>query len=170
MIFQLSMIGTEDEAFVREYEVLYTMTLLDFHQFICEDLRYDPMTMASFFASNERWEKGREFTLMDMGAGDDDLSPIPMERATLGQVLHHNHDRLIYLFDLFGERGLFLELMGTRVSDDDSAYPRVARSEGEPPAQFDLGEVPVPAEESIFESVMDDFYDFEGDDFYEDDF
>ena len=34
-----------------------------------------------------------------------------MEDVTLGQILHHIRDRLIYLFDMFGDRAYYLELM-----------------------------------------------------------
>lgn len=166
MIFQLRMIGSEDEAFVREYELLYTMDLLDFHKFICDDLGYDPMTMASFFRSNDRWERGREFTSMDMGAGADDDAPLPMETVTLGQVLRENRDRLIYTFDPFADRSLFLELMGTLKGQGGVAYPRVTLSAGDPPVQFDAEFESSTG--SIFDDVMDDFYDFEGDELADD--
>ncbi len=163
MIFQLRMIGTEDEAFVREYELSYTMDLLDFHNFICADLEYDPLTMASFFRSNERWEKGREFTSMDMGAGPDDEAPLPMETVTLGQILRENRDRLIYTFDPFSDRSLFLELMGTVKGRQEDVYPRIALSAGDPPKQFDttLGNDGA----SAFDDMMDEFYDFEDEEF-----
>ncbi len=169
MIFQLRMIGSEDEAFVREYELPYTMNLLEFHKFICDDLGYDPMTMASFFCSNERWEKGREFTSTDMGTGPDDEAPLPMESVALGQILRENHDRLIYTFDPFADRSLFLELMGTVKGQEGTAYPRIALSAGDPPAQFDAG-FDSSASGSIFDDAMDDFYDFEGDELADDDF
>lgn len=67
--------------------------------------------MASFFTANERWEKQREFTLLEMG---DDMTGAPelMEHVTLGQIIHNRRDRLIYLFDLLGDRAYYLELTG----------------------------------------------------------
>lgn len=169
MVFQLRMIGTEDEVFLRDYEVPYTMNLLDFDHFICGDLGYDALNMTSFFRSNERWEKEQEFTLMDVG-GEVPGAPVPMEQVTLGQILWENHDRLIYVFDQFGDRCLFLELMGTIKRQDGVEYPRVALSAGDPPRQFELETIASATGDSIFEAAMDDFYDFEGDDLYDDDF
>ena len=48
---------------------------------------------------------------MDMGAGSED-APETMDRVTLGQLIHHHRDRLIYLFDLFGDRAYYLEVDG----------------------------------------------------------
>ena len=102
MVFRFRMLSDENDRFVRDYEVMYDMTLLDFHEFLLEALEYEPC-MASFFTADNRWEKLREFTLMDMGEGGPD-APEAMDQVTLGQVIHHLRDRLIYLFDLFGDR------------------------------------------------------------------
>ena len=38
MVFRFRMLSDENDHFVRDYEVMYDMTLLDFHQFILETL------------------------------------------------------------------------------------------------------------------------------------
>ena len=167
MIFQLRMIYGGDEDFLRDYELPYDCSLLDFHRFICGDLGYDPMNMSSFFRSNERWEQEQEFTLMDMG-GDIEGAPIAMEKVALGQILHQNRDRLIYVFDQLSGRAMFLELMGTVKSVPGVAYPQVSQSEGVPPP--DLLELEDNPDGSLFDEVMDDFLDFEGDELYDDEF
>ena len=110
MVFRFRMLSDENDNFVRDYEVPYDMTLLDFHNFILRSLEYEEC-MASFFTADERWEKLREFTLMDMDDGSEG-APAAMESVTLGQIIHNNRDRLIYLFDMFGDRAYFLELTG----------------------------------------------------------
>ena len=97
------------------------MTLLDFHRFLLESLEYEEC-MTSFFTADERWEKQREFTLMDMGDGSAE-GPEPMERVTLRQIIRNRRDRLIYLFDLFGDRAYYLELTGTFTADPGRARP-----------------------------------------------
>lgn len=65
--------------------------------------------MASFFTADDRWEKLREFTRMDMDDGAED-APLAMEKVTLGQIIHNNRDRLIYLFDIFGDVSILLPI------------------------------------------------------------
>ena len=122
MVFRFRMLSDENDRFVRDYEVLYDMTLLEFHEFLLEALEYEPC-MASFFTADDRWEKLREFTLMDMGDGGED-EPEAMDQVTLGQIIHRLRDRLIYLFDLFNERAYYLELTGAYESDPTGQYPR----------------------------------------------
>lgn len=169
MVFKIRMIGDEDDNFLRDYEVLYSMTLFDFHNFICDDLGYDAGNMTSFFLSNKRWEKLREFTLIDMGENpDDENAPIAMENVTLGQIFHNNNDRLIYTFDIFEDRALFLELMATEKCKDVTDYPIVRLANGEAPDQFDASLSP--SNKSIFDEAMDDYSDFDGDDQYDDEY
>lgn len=169
MIFTLRMLCDEDDNFIRDYKVMYDMSLLDFHYFICEELGYDATNMASFFTSDSRWTKLREFTLLDMGAeglSPDDEPPMPMADVLLGQIMQHNHDRLIYMFDVFEERGMYLELMATTKSEPSEIYPQVAMIHGVAPDQFDIENSVKNA--SIFEEAMDDFSEFEGDEYMDD--
>lgn len=110
MVFRFRMLSDENDHFVRDYEVMYDTTLLEFHNFILDSLEYEPC-MASFFTADDRWEKQREFTLMEMGDGSGE-GPETMESIRLGQIIHNLRDRLIYLFDLFGDRAYYLELTG----------------------------------------------------------
>ena len=111
MVFRFRMLSDENDNFVRDYEAMYDMTLLDFHDFILQALEDEPC-MASVFTADDRWEKQREFTSVEMDDGSGD-APAAMESVTLGQVIHNRRDRLIYLFDMFGDRAYYLELTGT---------------------------------------------------------
>ena len=111
MIFQFRMLCDEDDYFLREYEVPYDMTLAAFRDFINKDLQYRPEELTSFFTADDRWNKLQEFTAMDMGAteSDGELLPQAMDRTLLSQVVRKKRDRLIYQFDVLGDRACFLE-------------------------------------------------------------
>ena len=119
MVFRFRMLSDENDHFVRDYEVLYDTTLLEFHRFILQSLEYEEC-MASFYTADERWEKLREFTLMEMG-DTEEAGPETMESITLGQIIHRHRDRLIYLFDMFGDRAYYLELRGVYEADKGAA-------------------------------------------------
>lgn len=165
MIFKFRALNDENDNFLRDYEIPYDMTLLDFHNYICSDLRYDAQSGASFFLSDTLWTKGQEFTLFEMDE-ESDQGPIPMEKVTLGQIIHKNKDRLIYVFDLFGDRALFMELISTLPQQQEVSYPVTSLSEEEPPHQFD----PSLSEGSMFDDIFEEFGDFEGEESYDDEF
>lgn len=165
MVFQFRMLSDENDNFVRDYEVLYDMSLLEFHEFLLETLEYEEC-MVSFFTADTKWEKLSEFTLMDMGENSED-APRPMDGVTLGQIIHNNRDRLIYQFDMFGDRAYFLELVGAYESEKGARYPREIYAQAEVPDQYDVSAVSR-NDGSIFDEGMDEFNDFEGDDCYDD--
>lgn len=166
MIFQFRMLSDENDNFVRDYEVPHDMTLLEFHQFILCTLEYEEC-MTSFFTANDHWETLREFTLVDMGDGEEN-APEPMETTTLGQIIRKRHDRLIYFFDLLGDRAFFLELVGAFESQEGMHYPCEIYAQEDAPDQYNPAKNPVSGEGSMFDEVMGDFGDFEGRDNYED--
>ena len=168
MIFRFRMLSDENDRFVRDYEVQYDSTLLDFHRFILSSLEYEEC-MASFFTADDRWEKQREFTSIEMG-GDGEEMPAAMEHVTLGQIIHNRRDRLIYLFDLFGDRAYYLELTGTHEAEKGASYPREIYAQAEAPDQYDPSKNRLDDEGSIFDDAMGDFSDFEGDDSYDDEY
>lgn len=172
MILKFRMLSDENDNFIRDYEIPYDITLLDFHHFICKNLSYDPDNMTSFFLSDSQWGKVREFTLFDVGEDEfepeAEQAPVPMESVVIGQVIHKNHDRLIYLFDMFGDRALFLELMATVTAEKDVKYPRVTLSEAEAPNQLDADSSGSGG--SIFDDAMGEFNDFGGDDSFDDEY
>lgn len=171
------MLSDENDAFLREYEMPYDATLLDFNDYICRNLHYDS-DMASFFMSDREWNKGREFTLMDMGFDEDmpaemaDEMPQYMGDVSLGQIMHNNHDRLIYMFDMLAERAFYLELMGADVAQDGVTYPRTTASEAAAPNQYDAA-ADSDDHGSIFDEVMsefDEFGEYESDDYADDEY
>ncbi|MEG1611133.1 MAG: hypothetical protein RRZ83_05835 [Alistipes sp.] len=154
MVFQFRMLSDENDRFVRDYDVLYDMTLLEFHNFILQTLEYEDC-VTSFFTADNRWEKLREFTLIDMDEPGEN-APELMENITLGQVMHKLHDRLIYLFDMFGDRAYYLELMGAYEAEEGAIYPREIYAMEEVPDQYDPSKNVVD-EDSIFDNMMEDF-------------
>ena len=106
---------------------------------------------------------------MDMDDGSEG-APAAMESVTLGQIIHNNRDRLIYLFDMFGDRAYFLELTGAYEMPKDGSYPREIYARADAPDQYDPSKTATAGEGSIFDEVMGEFNDFEGDDNYDDEY
>ncbi len=167
VIVTLRMLSDEDDNFVRDYEVPLDINMLDLHKFINRDLNFDDSTMSSFFVSDKNWERHTELTLIDMGEDNDsEDAPIAMESVSLGQVINQLHDRLIYLFDMFENRAMYLEMTEAKKPDAAREYPYCAFAHGAAPDQFSAEMNPENV--SIFDEAMDDFADFEGDDYYDD--
>lgn len=164
-IYKLLMLSDEDDAFLREYEIPDDITLFDLHQFIGGDLGYDDNGVVSFFMSDTRWNRLAEYTLFDMGEG----GPAPMPDIKLTPILEMPQARLIYLFDIFNDRALYLESLGKIHTVAGTQYPRTSVARGQSPGQYQPRQSGT-GNSSIFDEAMDDFGSFEGDEYYDDEF
>lgn len=136
MIYRFVVLSDEDETFVREFEFLESQSLLDFHNAIQEELEFDRSQIASFYMATDSWEKEEEFTLFDMGAGSS-----TMENAVLEDIIFRKNQKLLYVFDFFNDRALFIEYVGEAKEDPARDYPVCTNSKGLPPKQVTFGGV-----------------------------
>lgn len=136
MVYRFVVLSDEDEAFIREFEFLDSQNLLDFHNALQEELEFDRSQIASFYMATDNWEKEEEFTLFDMGAGSS-----TMENANLEDIIFRKNQKLLYVFDFFNDRALFIEYVGEVKEEDDREYPACTASKGLPPKQVTFGGV-----------------------------
>jgi hypothetical protein len=134
MVYKFVVLSDEDESFVREFEFLDSQTLMDFHNLIQEELEFDKSQMASFYLATDNWEKEEEFTLFDMGTGSS-----TMESAVLEDIIFRKNQKLLYVFDFFNDRALFVEYTGEAKEIEDREYPVCTNSKGVPPKQVVFG-------------------------------
>lgn len=137
MIYLFRIISDEDQDFFRDLVISDKDTFLDFHRTLQENLGYDPTLLASFFITNELWEKQQEITLIDMKE-DTDVKAVTMDSANIEDYISGVHQRMIYLFDFFSERAFFMEMIEQSEETTRKKTPFIGQSEGEPPAQLAL--------------------------------
>lgn len=135
MVYRFRMISNEVKNFVRDIEICSTQNFFDLHKTIQDNLNYDCTLIASFFTTNENWEKEQEFTLFEM-TDDERFSTIPMDKAELKEFIKNPKQRILYIFDFFNERAFFLELMSSADKLPCTGYPRITYSKGIPPKQI----------------------------------
>jgi hypothetical protein len=134
MVYKFVVLSDEDESFVREFEFLDSHTLMDFHNMIQDELEFDKSQMASFYLATDNWEKEEEFTLFDMGTGSS-----TMEVAVLEDIIFRKNQKLLYVFDFFNDRALFVEYTGEIKENPDQEYPSCTNSKSVPPKQVIFG-------------------------------
>jgi len=53
----------EDDSVYRDVAVKHTQTFLDLHHIILKAYEFDNRHQATFYRSNDHWQRGREITL-----------------------------------------------------------------------------------------------------------
>ncbi len=137
MIYLFRIISDEKQDFYRDLVIDGSDTFLDFHSVIQKDLGYDPTQLASFFITNDRWEKQQEITLIDM-MQDPSVPAVTMEQVTLDEHISGESQRMIYVFDFFSERAFFIELLEASDQTSPRETPFIGHAQGDPPRQLSL--------------------------------
>ncbi len=140
MVYKFRLISDEVKDFVRDIEILSEQTFYDLHSTMVEDFHYDRSQLASFFLTNGEWEKLQEFTLFDMSEDRKHHTSL-MDKCTLKNYIDLPRQRMLYIFDIFNERLIFIELTETIQTPDSGHYPRITYSEGHPPRQILPGSI-----------------------------
>lgn len=120
MVYRFRLVSDEEESFLREVQVDSEATFLQLNDFILEGLGYSTKEITSFHICDDDWSMQQEITLMDMGFNSEQDSYL-MESTRLEELVRDKGDKLFYVFDMFNERGFYMELLellpGQRLSE-----------------------------------------------------
>lgn len=109
MIFKFLILSDEADNFKREIKIDADATFLDFYNVILDCTGFSNKEMSSFFLCDDKWRKKQEITLVEMDTYSDEDSYI-MEECVLSDYLEDEKQKLMFVFDYFNERALFIEL------------------------------------------------------------
>ena len=140
MVFLFRIISDENPDFYRDLVAKGTDTFLDFHNTLQKELGYDPTLLASFFITNQQWEKEQEITLIDM-MQEPGVTSYTMDLVTLDEHIGELNQRMLYLFDFFSERAFFIELIEMEEQVSSRQTPFIAHSQGDAPQQLALDQL-----------------------------
>ncbi len=156
MIYYFRVITSESDDFIFEFAINSKTLFSVLHTYIQKELGFDNTMITSFFITDENWNKEIEVTLIDMV--DDDQHMV-MDKVCLEDLIQQKKQRLLYAFDMFAERVLFMEL--TDIKQGPLDKPECLRLEGTPPPQFAGEEFDLAGDENFDDN---DFYSSNDDD------
>lgn len=126
----------EDESVYRDVVVKHNQTFKDLHDVILKSYEFDNKHQATFFRSNDHWQRGREISLAHYEL-DYKVPPLLMEETLISSEIKIPNQRFTYLYDFNRNWNFLVELIN--VSKEENAkiiYPAVSRTEGIAPSQY----------------------------------
>jgi NDP-sugar pyrophosphorylase family protein len=136
MIYLIRIISNEIENFVIEIEIDAEQTFLHLHEIIQNSCGYDPSQLTSFFLADEEWDKGIEVSRIEGSSSVTiNTQQDKKEAIKLKEFIQNKNDKLIYNFDVFSDRNLFLELKSI-VMEKSKNTGVITLSKGEAPNQL----------------------------------
>jgi hypothetical protein len=156
------LLDTEIDVF-RDIEISAEASFEELHRSILKAFGWEPNQMASFYESNEKWDRGREIPLIDI---DEEFGPEKlrtMAEVKLKEVISEPSQKLLYVFDFMLMWCFYVEVEGI-YPDGDLSDPRVVRSVGTPPSQTDKEPVDFRGQDPILAHLPEDDEDEDSED------
>ncbi|MDR1896475.1 MAG: hypothetical protein LBR10_06765 [Prevotellaceae bacterium] len=122
-------IKTVQTNFIREYHIPSEYSLYDFRRFIENDLDFDDSQQGIFFVLSNSGARVESYSLFDMGNG-------AMDTVILEDLINKGKKKMLYTFDCFNDRSLFIDFKGEVEALPRTRYPVVVFRTGDPPGQF----------------------------------
>lgn len=126
----------EDESVYRDIAIKPNQTFLQFHQSILQAFEFDSKHKATFFRSNDNWQRGREI-ILEKDTAPRKAEPLLMVETPIAAAVKDPNQKFIYLYDFAKSWTFLVELIG--ISKDENAkitYPYCVRKEGLAPSQY----------------------------------
>ena len=126
----------EDDSVYRDVVIRHSQSFFDLHEAILKGYEFDGKHEATFYRSNDHWQRGREISLKKYEKPYK-VPPLLMKETTIGSEIKDTNQKFIYVYDFNKNWTFLVELIS--VSKEESSkidYPAMIKSEGIAPSQY----------------------------------
>src|SRR6201992_1635303 len=117
----------EDDSVYRDVAIRHTQNFLQLHQAILKAYEFDNKHQATFYRSNDNWQRGREISLEKYDKPYK-AEPLLMEATTIGSEIRDPNQKFIYTYDFTRNWGFLVELINVAKEENPRLiYPGTVR-------------------------------------------
>jgi hypothetical protein len=126
----------EDDSVYRDVVIRHTQSFFDLHEVILKSFEFDSKHHATFYRSNDHWQRGREISLEKYDKSYK-APPLLMKETTIGSEIKDPNQKFIYVYDFAKNWTFQVELINVSKEENPKvAYPSMIRKEGIAPSQY----------------------------------
>jgi hypothetical protein len=126
----------DDDSVYRDVVVKHVQSFFELHKVILKCFEFDNKHNATFFRSNDKWQRGKEITLEKYDKKYE-AEPLLMNKVTIGSQIRDPNQKFIYVYDFHKNWTFMVELINVNKEEDNKlTYPSCTRSEGIGPSQY----------------------------------
>lgn len=126
----------EDDSVYRDIAIRHKQTFFNLHEAILKAFEFDSKHQATFYRSNDQWQRGREITL-DTYDKPYRAAPLLMKDTSIGSEIRDTNQRFIYTYDFTKGWTFLIELINVSKEENPKlTYPAMVRKEGIAPSQY----------------------------------
>ena len=160
-ILKFRVVVDHEQDIFRDIEIQSEKNFECLHGEIIKAFNFRGDQMASFYMSNDSWEKGQEIGLMDMSFGEES-GPPTMGSALLSDFVIDANQKILYVYDFLKMWIFYLELIEEKQADANVSYPRVTHCFGDAPIEDEKeidDIIPESSQENASKSIQSEIED-----------
>lgn len=126
----------EDDAVYRDIAIKHVQNFKDLHEAVLKAYEFDNKHKATFYRSNDHWQKGREITL-EKYEKEYKAEPLLMEETPVGTEIREPNQKFVFVYDFNKNWTFLVELINVSKEENPKMnYPATVRTEGLAPSQY----------------------------------
>jgi hypothetical protein len=126
----------EDDSVYRDIAIRHSQSFFDMHEVILKAYEFDSKHQATFYRSNDNWQRGREISLEKYDKPYK-AAPLLMKETTIGSEIKDPNQKFIYVYDFTKLWTFLVELINVSKEENPKlTYPAMIRKEGIAPSQY----------------------------------
>ena len=126
----------DDDSIYRDVAIRHTQNFFDLHGCILKSFEFDNKHKATFYRSNDQWQRGREISLEKYDKAYK-VEPLLMSETVMGSEISNPNQKFIYEYDFNKFWHFMVELIQVdKEVDKKLTYPCSVRTEGMAPSQY----------------------------------
>ena len=135
-IYKFRVLIEGEDTIFRDVEIEGEQNFEILHQIILKAFGFDNSQMASFYVSDDDWNKGQEIALFDMSIQENEGEEVlTMGSTTINSIIDKVGQHLIYIYDFLNMWNFFIELIEVKEKETEKQYPVITHTEGKAPQQ-----------------------------------
>lgn len=126
----------EDDSVYRDVAIRHKQSFFELHEVILKSFEFDTKHQATFFRSNDNWQRGREISL-EQYEKPYKAAPLIMKETTIGSEIKDPNQKFVYMYDFNKNWSFLIELINVSKEENPKiTYPAMVRKEGIAPSQY----------------------------------
>jgi hypothetical protein len=126
----------EDDSVYRDVVIRHKQSFFELHEVILKAFEFDTKHSATFYRSNDNWQRGREISLEKYDK-QYKAAPLLMKETTIGSEIRDTNQKFVYIYDFVKNWTFLVELINVSKEENPKlTYPAMIRKEGIAPTQY----------------------------------
>jgi len=129
----------EDDTIYRDIAIKHNQSFFELHQALLAAYEFDSIHQATFYRSNDSWQRGRAISLEKYDNVEYKVDPLDMFETNIGTEIRDTEQKFVYVYDFQKNWSFQVQLIGVSKEENSKLiYPTITRKEGIGPSQYGI--------------------------------